>query len=66
MTCKLKSVGVRPSARHAIVFGNRIVKCGGNVKEPGGPELGRAGPLALTDAAGEVGQVVEKSVKFFA
>ena len=57
---------MRPRARHAIVLRNGFVECGGNVKEPGGPELGRAGPLALTDAAGEIGQVVEKSVKLFA
>ena len=57
---------MRPRARHAIVFRNSFVKCGGDIEEPGGFELGGTGPFAFTNVAGEVGQVLEKKVKVFA
>ena len=57
---------MRPRAGHAIVLRNGFIECGGDVQEPGGPELGRPGALALANAAGEVGKVLEKGKKVFA
>ena len=51
---------MRPRARHAIILRNGFIECGGDVQEPGGPELRGAGPFAFANAAGEVGQVFEK------
>ena len=63
---KLKGVGVRPRTGHAIVLRDCLVKCGRNVEEPGGPELRRPCALALANAAGEVGKVLEERMKIFA
>ena len=57
---------MRPRAGHTIVLCDCLVKCGRNVEEPGGPKLGRPGALALANAAGEIGKVLEKGVKVFA
>ena len=46
---KLKSLGMRASAGDAVVLGDSLVKCGGDVEKPGGTKLGRAGTLALTE-----------------
>ena len=63
---QLDGVGVRARAGHAIVLRNSLVKCGGDVEEPGGFELGGPGPFALADAAGDVGKVLEEGKKVFA
>ena len=50
---------MRPRAGHAIVFRNGFIKSGRDIEEPGGFELGGSGPFAFTNAAGEVGKVLE-------
>ena len=57
---------MRPGTAHAIVFGDGFVKCGRNIEKPGGTKLGRAGPLAFTNAAGEEGKVFKEGMKVFA
>ena len=57
---------MRPGTGDAIVFGDSLVECGGNIEEPSGAKLGRAGALALTNAAGEEGKVFKEGMKIFA
>ena len=57
---------MRASTGDAVIFGYRFVECGGNVEEPSGAKLGRAGSLTLSNAAGEEGKVFEEGMKVFA
>ena len=63
---QLEGFGVRSGTGDAIVFGDSLVECGGDIEEPGGAKLGRAGPLAFTNAAGEEGKVFKEGMKVFA
>ena len=60
---KLKSLGMRASAGDAVVLGDSLVKRSRDIEKPGGAKLGRAGTLALTNAAGEEGKVFKEGVK---
>ena len=63
---KLESFGVGTGTGNSVVFGDGLVKCGGDIEKPGGAKLGRAGTLALANAAGEEGKVFKEGMKVFA
>ena len=58
--------GVGTGTGDAVVFGDGLVKCDGDIEKPGGAKLGRAGTLALANAAAEEGKVFKEGVKVFA
>ena len=63
---KLKSLCVRASGGDAVIFGDSLVECSRDIKEPSGAKLGGAGTLTFPNATGEEGNVFEESMKVFA
>ena len=55
-----------PSASDAVVLGDGFIDCGRNIEEPRIAKLRGAERIALADATGEVGNVLEKGVEIFA
>ncbi len=53
-------------ASDAVILGNGFVDGGRNIEEPRIAKLRGAERIALADATGEVGNVLEKGVKVFA
>ena len=53
-------------ASNAVIFGDGFIDGGRNIEEPRIAKLRGAERIALADATGEVGSVLEKGMKVFA
>ena len=63
---KLKGFCMRPGTGDAVIFGDSLVKCSRDIKEPSGAKLGGAGTLTFSNATGEEGKVFEEGSEVFA